>query len=122
MINKPASDERREHKRFLVKECMISINSKRGIIVDISKGGLSFYYADNEKWSERETEAKILFVDDGLCLNDIPVITISDRLIDGNFSSDTQQLRRRSMEFGKLTGENLLLLDDAIRSSTTDKV
>lgn len=113
------SSERREHKRFLVKEGLISIKSKRGIIVDISKGGLSFYYADKGKWGEDVTEAKILFIDEELCLEGIPLVTISDQLIDDDFSQGTQQLRRRSMEFGDLTDDNLIQLADVISCSTS---
>ena len=110
--------ERREHQRFLVKEGLISIKSKRGIVVDISKGGLSFYYADEGKWGEDATEAKILFIDEDLCLEAIPLTTVSDLLIDKNISQGTQQLRRRSMEFGELSNDNLIQLADVISCST----
>lgn len=122
MSDKVTPSERREHKRFLVKEGLISIKSKRGIIVDISKGGLSFYYADEGKWGEDTTEAKILFIDEELYMEGIPLVTVSDRLIDEDFSQGTQQLRRRGMEFGELTDDNLIQLADVISSGVSDGV
>lgn len=120
MPDTASPSERREHKRFLVKEGLISIKSKRGIIMDISKGGLSFYYADEGKWGENTTEAKILFIDEDLCLEGIPLVTVSDRLVDEDFSQGTQQLRRRSMEFGELTNDNHIQLADVISCSTPE--
>ena len=103
--------ERREHKRFKVLSGILSVNSKFGQVVDISVGGISFRYIDKEQLKTITNERGLLFGDDDLCLDNIPLTTVSDEIIRGGLSTEATTVRRRSMRFGTLTRKQKHMLE-----------
>ena len=57
-------DERRESKRFRMKDgssfILHSNWPDKGVLIDISKGGLAFHYSSETPWPEIPNEEKIL--------------------------------------------------------------
>ena len=104
MASVKESVERRQHKRFFVKNhAFTTISTKIGQINDISMGGLSFRYMDSQEWSREPVESATLFSDD-FFLDNIPLLTVSDQLVERRTPSIITE-RRRSAKFGTLTPE-----------------
>lgn len=106
--------ERRKHERFNVKSGTFKSKSKSGDIVDISMGGLSFSYVDDNEWSDESFERGMLLGEKDLCLEDIPMKIISDCAINSGFSIT----RRCGVKFEKLTPKQLAQLEYYIWNNT----
>jgi hypothetical protein len=105
MTNTKHPIERRKHKRFQAwNGAFIALGPyslKLGQIVNLSMGGLAFRYIGSRKPSRMKTESKI-FVDNGFCLDDVPLETVSDcEAKEGPFASLV--MRQSGVQFGKLT-------------------
>lgn len=115
-------DERREHKRFKLKDgssfVLHSNWPDKGVLVDISKGGLSFQYNSETPWPEESDERCMVFGDHDSCLNSIPITVIADQLIHcGN--ENTMVVRRRNLKFGALDEHQKFLLECFIWINST---
>ena len=72
-------------------------------IIDISLGGLAFCYTGPEKWPEKaDSWAKLIFGEDELCLDSLPLRTVSDQIMAHERISRLPALRRRGVQFGPL--------------------
>ncbi len=116
------TQDRRSHKRFKVLSGVFAVNSKFGQIIDISLGGISFRYIDKKRMPPNTEERGFLFSDDDLCLDNIPLRTISDQVVDGGVSTEATIVRRRSLEFGVLTPKQQNLLEHFIWVNTTGEI
>jgi hypothetical protein len=121
--------ERRKHKRFQVQDDAIAVLrpsvDKRGPIIDISRGGLAFSYITGEDSADRSSELDILLSDLGFYLGHMPIRTVSDLEITSELPFRGIKTRRRSVQFGKLTQEQISHLERFIQNHTrgwaTDK-
>lgn len=106
--------ERRRYLRVTTKKnssfVLISDDTKLGEIIDISMGGLAFRYSGGELWSRQPDQSAILFGDDDLWLNTIPLNSVYDFILSGPSPENPNTLRRRSMQFGALSPEQKKLL------------
>ena len=115
-------DERRQHKRFRLKDgSSFVLHSKwpdKGVLVDISKGGLSFQYHSETPWPEEFDEGCMVFGDHDSCLNNVPITVVGDQLIQcGN--DTTMVVRRRNLKFGALSQHQKFLLECFIWINST---
>jgi len=101
---------------------VFAVNSKFGQIVDISMGGISIRYVDKNGLPPQPEERGFLFSDDDLCLDNIPLRTISDHVVSGGVSTKATTVRRRGLEFGVLTPEQKNLLEHFIWVNTTGEI
>ena len=111
-------NERRKHKRFDAYSGVFSVNSHFGLIVNISLGGLAFRYVDKGEWSDKGVNSGILFGEDDLWINDIPVKCISECIANDGVACKSTTVKRRSVEFGKLTADQQKLLENFIWVNT----
>lgn len=123
--------DRREYPRIKAKNdipfLIITQNSrsgpiiKRGEIIDISMGGLAFYYTQLGKSFSTGSHLGTLFGHDDLWLHDIPIKTVSDCLVNGSHAAIQARLRRRSVKFHRLTSRQKKDLQQYIWLNTTEE-
>jgi hypothetical protein len=116
--------ERRKHERFQVKEGAramvrpISLKTPRGRIVDISRQGLAFCYTVEQEPLDDSLELDICFAEYGFCLRRAPVRVISDFEIGTEDAPNFSPIKRRGVEFGQLTAQQMSQLEDFIENHT----
>lgn len=101
-----AQVERRQHKRFRVKEgAMAFLGTVPGTIVDISERGMAIHYVIFEREPERQFRLDIFFGDDDFYLSGIPSEIVSEKrtLSDSPFSA--VRVQRLGIRFGELSEE-----------------
>lgn len=115
-------DERREFKRFRVKDSssfVLSLNwPDKGTLVDISRGGFAFHYQAKTPWPDNLGDEYMVFGGHGSCLNRVPIEFVADREVpcgEGN----RMMVRRRSVKFGELNQQQKFLLDCFIWINST---
>ena len=148
-MNKTRMRERRQHKRYYVKNRLFAVvrsdnhkldkigNMSKGEIAfavmksqpprmgeikEISQGGLSFHYIENGSELNGFSEMDILFVDENFHLCRIPFKTIADARIETNDPFDTLAMNRLTVKFGGLSSRQMLQLDHVIKNFTTGEV
>ena len=105
--------ERRRYKRYPVRDgILVSTASRIGEMLDISMGGLSFRQVDREELAA-DYESAILFGEDELFLEDIPLQVLGD-YTEGP-TAGYRQIRRIGARFGELGREQKELLRDFIQ-------
>ena len=116
------SDERRQQKRFIAEEgafaALVDQESRLGQIKDISLQGLSFRYIDSQEKLEKADELRIILGHQGLYLDRVPFIKISDFEIESEFRFSTIKMRQIGLKFGELTPQQKLRLDQFIKHHT----
>lgn len=114
--------ERRKHKRFLVQDDAIAVLrpnvDKRGPIIDISRGGLAFGYITSKDSSDRSSKLDILLPDLRFYLGHVPIRTVSDFEITSELAFRGIKRKRCSVQFGKLTQEQVSQLGHFIQNHT----
>ncbi|MDH5298957.1 MAG: hypothetical protein OEV91_08055 [Desulfobulbaceae bacterium] len=99
------SNERRMHPRFQSKGCMFTANSKFGRVIDLSLGGVAFYYADRAPWADEAFDSGALVSEDQQMVANLPVQTVTDHEIPNNYSPGAITIRRRAIRFAELSPE-----------------
>jgi len=126
MATKKRIIERRKNKRYKAKEgayAAISPHSRKlGQIIDISIGGLSFKYIDNNEEKEDEPERSIFLSSLGYYVGELPFKTIEDYEITNSPSFSSMKLRKRRVKFAELSFKQLFDLDFYLRSNVIDPV
>jgi hypothetical protein len=126
---KKKSADRREHERFLVRDGAFVVLRPPapilgqdidivGRIIDISKSGLVLRYVSSQERSHESFELDIVLAGNGFRLNGVPVKTVSDCQIPDDGASNATTMRRRGVQFGTLTGQQLCQLEHFIRDHT----
>lgn len=125
MTKRKRSVERRKHKRFHVRDdafvTVTRLSIKRGEMIDISKGGLALRHTAGEEqprsFVQVDTFLHMFSNDFNSCLLRIPIREIFDIETDGQDPSNSTT--RRRVQFGELTENQIMELDDFIRNHTT---
>lgn len=114
--NKKTRDQRK-HDRHTIELGAFAVFSDDeslipGRIVDISMGGIAFFYFDGEEWPNESSEIFKLFGED-FYMENVPLEIVSDYIIDdknhpiykamGKANSGDKKIRRRGVKFGKLS-------------------
>ncbi len=114
--------ERRQMKRFKVADgafaALVNHGNQLGQIKDISKLGLSFRCIDSEGAQAEARELKIILGSGGLCVDKVPVKKVSDFVIKSEFSFSSIKMRQVGLQFGKLTPEQQIRLNNFIQNHT----
>jgi hypothetical protein len=124
-MNRRRFGERRRHERYQARKgAFVAPDThvrKLWQILDISKGGLAFRYVVTGEDLDKCSALDILTADTQFFLEMIPVRCISDLEI-VNESVSSYGIRRRSVEFGKLTPFQMSSLEDFIRNHAIESV
>lgn len=122
MTNSKGCVERRQIKRFKVAEgafaALVNHGSRLGQIRDISKRGLSFRYIDSEEEHPDASELKIILGSGGLCMDRVPFKKVADFEIKNEFSFSSIKMRQIGLQFGNLTPEQQVRLNNFIQNHT----
>lgn len=117
--------ERRKHPRLktIGDHAMVVLpdESLVGELVDISMGGLAFYYSDAPFRQLQRPQPGMLIGDDDLWLQDFPLKTIQDFAVKIPVFSKSPVLRRRCLAFGSLTDQQQSLLEQFIWLNTREE-
>lgn len=116
--------ERRRHQRYRIQAdafAMVSpLSAKRLEIIDISKGGLAMRYVPGNERARICTDVDVflnIFLKDlSFCLLRLPARPISD--IHTKETETDEVIHRRSVEFGTLSENQALELDEFINNHT----
>ena len=107
-------DEQRKTKRFRIKDLSsFVLNSHwpdKGVLVDISKGGLAFHYTSEFPWPDNAGDGCAIYGQHDSCLANIPAEVVADRIIHCG-QGNAMIVRRRSLKFGTLSEQQNFLLD-----------
>ena len=107
MTNRQELVERRNHKRFRVREggyaALLPQFTEIGQILDISRGGLAFRYVASQERSNQSSQLSISSTDGSFCLNKVPIKTVWDFALANEFSFGAITLRHCGVQFGQLT-------------------
>ncbi len=118
--------ERRKNKRYKAKEgayAAISPHSRRlGQIIDISMGGLSFKYIDNNDETDEKPERSIFLSSLGYYVGELPFKTIEDYEITNYPSFSSMKLRKRRVKFTELSFKQLFDLDFYLRNNVIEPI
>ena len=141
--------ERREHRRFKVKdgsfavlrtrpakfgqmngECrntakLAKLSTKLAKIIDISDNGLAFHYIDSQNRSKELAELDLLFANDAFYLDKISIKRVVDFKIDPEICRGSFVIRRCGVQFSRLkfdqrTGLNYFLKNYTTNEATAD--
>jgi len=92
--------------------------TKMGQIIDISKGGLAFWYIHEEENSGEAFKLAITYAENAFYSNKIKFETISDFEVANGDQLNTFTIRRQGLKFKELTLKQISVLDRIIRNYT----
>lgn len=132
--NKKNIKDLRKNKRHFVELGAFAVFSDDdsvipGQVVDISMGGISFFYYDGEEWTNESSEIFKLFGED-FYMENVPLEIVSDfKIVDEDHpiykemghKSRGEKIRRRGVKFGKLTDEQKEQLEKFIKTNVVVK-
>lgn len=95
---------------------------KMGEIMEISRGGLSFSYIENETDLTNFNEMDILFVEKDFHLRRLPFVPIEDTAIKEDGYIDALAMKRLTVQFKGLTPYQKDQLDHVLEHYTTGEV
>ena len=114
--------ERRQHPRFKAAEgvfaALVNHSSKLGQIKDISKMGLSFRYIDHGGQAGEASELKIIIGSGGLYLDKVPFTKVADFQVRSEHSFSSLKMRQIGLQFGELTRQQRIRLENFIQKHT----
>ncbi|MBW1836873.1 MAG: PilZ domain-containing protein [Deltaproteobacteria bacterium] len=115
--------DKRKHIRYWVKDHILvnlksESKSNHGQLLDISKGGLAFYYFANAKKPKNYSELGIFPSNDDFAIARIPCKTVSDTKMINESPFGTKILRRHSIRFENLTPAQKIKMDYFLRNYT----
>lgn len=97
--------EQRKNRRFQVMDGFAVINPdpvKLVPIIDVSLGGLGFYYNHNEEWLKKSSKLEIMVADCSFHMEKLPFNIISNTRLFPTKSASLMDGRRYSLKFGNL--------------------
>lgn len=100
-------------QRYQVTDGVIALDSVYGELIDISFGGLSFRYQAYEAMLQKPVEFGIIFGGETLYFDNVPLLTVTDFVLENEVGNGPT--RRRCMQFGQLSHEDLARLARFIR-------
>ncbi len=118
MIDAKNFIERRHDKRFAVQNGIVALPISSsvaiGMIVDISRGGISIRYTPTEEQNGASPDIDILLTDHNFYITGIPVTTRSNFKLENKIPFSYIYERRCGMQFGELTDNQLNQLNELL--------
>ena len=117
VMSRPTFEDHRDHPRYSIDPGAFAVFRRDksvlpGIIADISKGGLAFFYHQDEDWPDNDFERYYLF-GEKCNVENVPLITTNDiEITDTDHpiyrimaaqKSGSIIVRRRGVKYGDLT-------------------
>ena len=113
----PYQSERRKHERYNVPQLAIAVpkrpTSQVARIINISKGGMAVRYLDQNDWLGNANAVDIL-VNSNFFMTNIPIENVCDFKVENEVSFSIINERQCCLQFGTLSSEQALLINDFI--------
>lgn len=110
-------EERRQHRRFEVKNLAIAVpnkpTSRVGRIVNISRGGMAVRYLDQDNWGTAADEVDIL-INSHFFMTGIPIQNVGDFRVQAVVPFSVMNERQCCLQFVSLSSEQEKQLDEFI--------
>ncbi len=117
---------KRKHKRFRSQDLAFAAFGSQSMeiseIIDISKGGLAFRYISDGNQVNKSRELEIYLANNRFHLKEVPFNTISDFELTSEFPLSSIIMRRRGVQFGKLTQDQVSQLGYFIQNHAVGEV
>jgi hypothetical protein len=141
--------DRREHKRYFAKNRLFAVvrskhhqlkkienmskgeiafallksnPPKMGEIIEISRGGLSFSYIENEKKLGNTSELDIIFAEKDFHLSRLPFKAVEDAELIDDSPFNALSMKRLTVQFEKLSPQQKQKIDHLLSNYTTGEV
>jgi hypothetical protein len=120
--------EKRKFERYLAQDLAFAVFRPRfvklGKITDISRGGLAFEYVTTEGEIEDSSEIDIFMSGARFHMTRVPAKTIYDsKMVSHDYTfAPFVERRRCGVQFGELTEEQAMQLEDFLKAHTTGLV
>ncbi len=114
MGNEKKFYDRRKHQRYKIAEGTFAAfrnSQKRGLIMDISKGGLAFTYHAFNRTYEKSSELDIYLPGFKIFMTEIKVTIISEMTVPSRNPYSTIPIKKCGVEFNQLNPEQILQLE-----------
>ncbi len=119
MADTALSKERRRHPRYKMLEVAAVVGERRlAHILDMSIGGVAFSYIQMRIEDDESIDLGIIFGPDGRYLQKLPAEIVSDTVLSHGPPHHPVIIRRRSMRFTDLSGEQKEQLAEFISRHT----
>ena len=123
MSKKNDSRERRKHRRFKTKKGAFAVSlpsfDKLGQIKNISKGGLTFQYSENNgQPKDTFDEVEIFSISDNFFLRKLPVKIVLDYELEAQVPFASFPTKQVSLQFEKMSHNQKVLLDYFLKKYT----
>jgi len=113
--------ERRQFTRFRPKDGTMAVNRHAlGPVVNISMGGLSFRYTEDDEHKKLSDILGIFLGSDNILIDKLPTKRITDKLISRGSSFLKTSTRQRSIQFTDLSEKQCKSLKDFISNKTLE--
>jgi c-di-GMP-binding flagellar brake protein YcgR len=149
MSNKERVWDRREHKRYFAKNRLFAVirsndhqlkkidnmsrgeiaiallksnPPKMGEIIEISRGGLTFSYIDNERDLKARGELDILFAEKDFHLSRLPFKQVEDAEVIDDSPFSALSMKRLTVKFKELSPKQKRKIDHLLSNYTTGEV
>ncbi len=113
----PYQSERRKYERYNVPQLAIAVpkrqTSQVARIINISKGGMAVRYLDQNDWLGNANAVDIL-VNSNFFMTNIPIENVCDFKVENEVSFSIISERQCCLQFGILSSEQELLINDFI--------
>jgi len=117
--------ENRKYKRFKARKGAFAIlwpdSKKIGEIIDISSGGLAFYYFADENSLNGSEAVDVFWHDHSFYLSEIPCKTVYEVEIADELPSPPAAMRRIGVQFEDVTPSQLSQLNHFMQNYTVGK-
>ncbi len=118
--------ERRKYKRFIPSINAVVLPEsdpfKQSRMIDISMGGLAFWYNESKRLSKKTAELDIRLKDGHFHLDKIPYKVISGKSFAEISSNVNEDMKRIGVQFGELIPEQIDRLEYFIQNHTSAKI
>ena len=111
------SIERRKYPRFQTRQVFFAANAHLGMVENISLGGLAFRFIDRGAWPEDLVHKGILFGEDDLCLDEIPIRRMTSTP-SPEAATESRPVQKIRVQFSELTPRQQRLLEGFIHTHT----
>ena len=112
--------ERREHKRFNIKEVAFAIlrteeDEELGQVINISSGGLAFHYFVGNRKLQKADRLDVILAENGLHIDDIGFHVVDDYELANELPFSSITKREQRVRFKNLTDGQKAGIDRFIR-------
>lgn len=121
MVSRKKSVERRQNKRYPVKNVSGIIGRRHVQVIDMSRDGLSFRYVQKDNIPAQSIKLDIMSGVTDYCLDKLAGNVVADNVLTYETSFYPIIVRRCSLQFVDMTSDQIALLEKFIQDHSVDE-